>query len=201
MIRTLSSGLAVEDQAAQSFLVSDALWSKIQPLLPVHKNTHRFGGGRPRRPDRDCLNGIFFVLRTGCQWKALSATGICPCSTAHDRFQEWVKAGVFLRFWETGLLDYDELKGINWAWLSMDGCMTKAPLGGKKMWRQSHGSGQAGRQTLGSGRWRRPAFGPGRRGRQQAGLPTRQRDAGKPADPAAQAYATPAPAHVPGQGL
>jgi transposase len=138
MESTISCGMIVEDQAAQSFLVSDELWSKIQPLLPVHKNTHRLGGGRPRRPDRDCLNGILFHLRTGCQWKALSATGICPSSTAHDRFEEWAQAGVFAAFWKNGLLEYDDLKGIDWAWLSMDGCMTKAPLGGKKMRGQSH---------------------------------------------------------------
>jgi putative transposase len=148
MNNPIACGMIVEDQAALSFLVSDAFWSKIQPFLPMHENTHRLGGGRPRRSDRDCFNGILFHLRTGCRWKALSATGICPSSTAHDRFQEWVKAGVFLEFWKQGLLEYDELKGINWAWLSMDGLMTKAPLGGKKMRQEPHRPRQAGRQTL-----------------------------------------------------
>jgi len=78
------------------------------------------------------MDGIFFVLRTGCQWKALDATGICSGSTAHARFQEWVQAGVFLEFWKAGLLEYDELKGIDWEWLCMDGAMTKAPLAGEK---------------------------------------------------------------------
>jgi transposase len=174
MESTISCGMIVEDQAAQSFLVSDALWSKIQPLLPVHENTHRLGGGRPRRPDRDCLNGILFVLRTGCQWKALSATGICPSSTAHDRYQEWIDAGVFLEFWKCGLLEYDHLQGIDWTWLSMDGCMTKAPLGGKKMRRQSHRPRQAGRQTLAFDRSQGHPRGPGRGWGQPAGLPARQ---------------------------
>ncbi|MGH7179966.1 MAG: IS5 family transposase [Tepidisphaeraceae bacterium] len=118
--------------AKSSFLVSDKLWSRIDVLIPKRKNTHRFGGGRPRRPDRDCMNGILFVLRTGCQWRALDVTGICPGSTAHDRFQEWERAGVFRQFWRTGLLEYDELKGIDWKWLSADGAMSKAPLAGKK---------------------------------------------------------------------
>ena len=112
--------------------IPDDLWEAIAPLLPEHKNTHRFGGGRPRTPDRVCLEAILFVLRTGCQWKALDATRFCPGSTAHDRFQEWVEAGVFLTPWEHGLMAYDDWKGIDWDWLSMDGCMTKAPLGGKK---------------------------------------------------------------------
>jgi len=129
------------------YRVSDELWAKIQPLLPKHVNTHRFGGGRPRADDRTCLDGIFFVLRTGCQWNALNETGICKSSTAHDRFQEWVAAGVFLKLWAAGLGEYDELKGLDWSWQSMDGAMTKAPLGGEKNRPQPHGSGQRRRQT------------------------------------------------------
>ena len=114
------------------YRVSDGLWEKIEPLIPEHVNTHRFGGGRPRVPDRKAMNGIFFVLRTGCQWKALDETGICSGSTAHARFQEWRAAGVFLRLWQMSLEEYHELKGLDWAWQSMDGAMTKAPLGGEK---------------------------------------------------------------------
>ena len=78
------------------------------------------------------MNAIFFVLRTGCPWNALKATGICSSSSAHRRFQEWTEAGLFLALWKQGLLDYEEAKGIDWSWLSMDGAMTKAPLGGGK---------------------------------------------------------------------
>lgn len=129
------------------YRVSDELWKKLEPLLPKHKNTHRFGGGRPRVPDRQAMDGIFFVLRTGCQWNALNETGICSSSTAHLRFQEWIAAGVFQRLWAMGLKDYDELQGIDWSWQSMDGAMTKAPLGGEKMRPQPDGSGQRRRQT------------------------------------------------------
>jgi hypothetical protein len=41
-------------------------------------------------------------------------------STAHDRFQEWVEADVFLKLWQIGLEKFDELKGIDWEWQSMD---------------------------------------------------------------------------------
>jgi len=129
------------------YRVSDELWAKIEPLLPKHVNTHRFGGGRPPADNRKCLDAIFFVLRTGCQWNALNATGICPSSTAHDRFQEWVEAGVFLKLWQEGLQQYDELKGLDWSWQSMDGVMTKAPLGGEKNRPQPHRPGQRRRQT------------------------------------------------------
>ena len=97
-------------------------------------------------------------LRTGCQWKALDATGIRSGSTAHLRFQEWVAAGVFLELWRVGLERYDELEGLDWSRLSMDGAMTKAPLGGGKNRPQSNGPGQAGRQA------QRAERGPGRAG-------------------------------------
>ena len=58
-------------------------------------------------------------------------TDLCAKSTAHDRFQEWVAAGVFEKLWYAGVEQFDELQGIDWAWLSMDGAMTKAPLGGE----------------------------------------------------------------------
>lgn len=124
-----------------SFQVSHELWEVLEPLLPQRVNTHPLGGGRPRVLDRTCANGIFYVLRTGCQWKALDQTTICSGSTAHLRFQEWVRAGVFLKLWQAGLERYDELKGIDWTWLSMDGAMTKAPQGGGKNRAQPHGSG------------------------------------------------------------
>jgi putative transposase len=129
------------------FEISDELWATLAPLLPPYINTHRFGGGRPRVPDRKCANGVFYVLRTGCQWKALDQTGICSGSTAHLRFQEWVESGVFLDLWRVGLEKYDELKGIDWSWLSMDGAITKAPLGGEKNRQKSNRPRQIGRQT------------------------------------------------------
>jgi transposase len=119
-------------QWTAEYRVSDKLWAIWKPLIPQHVNTHRFGGGRPRTPDRQCADAIYFQLRTGCQWKALDETGICSGSVAHARFQEWVTAGVFERLWIAALTDYDEAKGLDWSWLSMDGAMTKSPLGGGK---------------------------------------------------------------------
>jgi transposase len=120
------------NRTTTGYRISDELWAVLHPLLPVHVNTHRFGGGRPRVADRRCADAIFYVLRTGCQWQALDQTELCVHSTAHARFQEWVEAGVFLKVWQTGVEQFEELCGINWNWLSMDGAMTKAPLGGEK---------------------------------------------------------------------
>lgn len=99
------------------FRVSDELWEKFRVCIPPRVNTHRFGGGRPRADGRTCLDGIFFVLRTGCPWNALHETEICPSSTANDRFRQGVKDGTFERFFQNGVKDYDELVGIDWSFL------------------------------------------------------------------------------------
>ncbi len=111
--------------------IPDALWAEMEPLLPPRK-PHPLGCHNPRVDDRKAMDAIFFVLRTGCQWGALDATGICTHSSAHRRFTEWTEAGVFKEFWRRGLLVYDEFVGIDWNWLAMDGAMTKAPLGGQQ---------------------------------------------------------------------
>src|SRR5690242_20982180 len=116
------------NKVTTNFRVSDALWIRLQRLIPKHRNTHRFGGGRPRVPDRQCADAIFYVLRTGCQWAALNQTGLCAKSTAHDRFTEWAAAGVFQRLWQVGVERFDELRGLDWTWLSLDGALVKAPL-------------------------------------------------------------------------
>ncbi len=118
--------------------IPDFLWEQIKPLIPKGK-PHPLGCHRLRVPDRNAMEAILFVARTGCQWNALNRTGICSSSSAHRRFQEWTEEGVFEKIWKKGLLEYDKLKGINWRWLSLDGAITKAPLGGKKNRRKSDG--------------------------------------------------------------
>lgn len=80
----------------QEFTIADTLWARRAPLLPVHTpKVHPLGCHRRRLTDRDVLSAIFFVLRTGCQWRALDATSLCQGSTAHSRFQPWGQQGVF----------------------------------------------------------------------------------------------------------
>lgn len=124
----------------------DELWEQMEPLLPPRK-PHPLGCHNPRVSDRSAMDAILFVLRTGSQWNALNGTGICSSSSAHRRFQEWVDAGVFEAFWQLGLLSAAALQEIDWSWLSLDGAMTKAPLGGEKNRPQSYGSRQRRRQA------------------------------------------------------
>ena len=145
--------------------IPDALWDRIDLVLPVYKRSNK--GGRPRLPMRNVVGGILYVLSTGCQWKAMPEQ-FGSGSAIHDYFQEWVNLGVFEQLWELALNEYDELKGIGWKWQSMDGAITKSPLGGEKNREKPDGSRQAGRQTLDADRWPWRAAGCRRRRRQCA---------------------------------
>lgn len=108
------------------YQMPDGLWTVIEAILPEQDPKPK--GGAPRKPDRQMMTGIFYVLRTGCQWKAVPRC-LGAGSTIHDRFQEWRKIGVFQKLFKTGLIFFDNLKGIEWEWQAMDGAITKAPLG------------------------------------------------------------------------
>jgi transposase len=121
-------GLVVADDG---WRIPDVAWARIEPLLPAPPS-HPLGCHNPRVPDRDAMNAILLVLRTGMQWNALNATGICSSSSAYRRFREWTDAGVFEELWRVGLLAYDDGFGIEWEWLALDGALGKAPLGGEQ---------------------------------------------------------------------
>ena len=92
----------------ERYQIPDELWKRMQVLIPPpprKKNKDR--PGRPRMDDRKAMNAIFYILRTGMQWKALPRS-LGAASTVHDRFQYWLKAGVFERLWKERLIEYDE---------------------------------------------------------------------------------------------
>ena len=150
---------------APSWRVPAELWDRVEPLLPRYRPSKR--GGRPRVDRRRVLDGILYILRTGCQWKAAPKEFGCP-STLHNYFQEWTEKGVFFRLWKEALREYDALEGIDWGWQSLDGAMTKAPLGGEKNRPESDGPRQVRDQAFPSYGWRRRIARPGRRRRQRA---------------------------------
>jgi len=75
------------EKVRRDWRMPDEWWEHIEPLLPPRK-PHPLGCHRPRVDDRQAMDAIFFVLRTGCQWHALQDTGRCSRSSAHRRFQE-----------------------------------------------------------------------------------------------------------------
>ncbi len=68
---------------ADGWRLSDEVWEKMAPLIPRPEDKHPLGCHRRCIPDRQVMQAILFVLRTGCQWKALDGTGLCSGSTAH----------------------------------------------------------------------------------------------------------------------
>ncbi len=139
--------------------IPDELWVRIQLLLPASPS-HPLGCHNPPADPRKAMDAIFFVLRTGAQWKSLSACGFMPGSTAHGWFQRWLQAGVFHSLWKMMLDEYDDSIGIDWSWLSIDGSMVKSPLGGEGTGPNPTDRGKKGNQAKRSRRRQRDSSGP-----------------------------------------
>ena len=133
--------VAAEQERYQPWELPEAVWQLMEPLLPVRNATR----GRPRTVDLQRIAaGVFYVLRTGLQWQALPREQFGPATTVYYYFRQWQDAGVFEELWRQALELFDFAEGIDWEWLSVDGAMRKAPLGGEKKWAQSHGPQQVG---------------------------------------------------------
>lgn len=117
------------DQLPTLWTIPDPLWKRIKTVLPREKPPGT--PGRPPVPFRLVLNGILYVLRTGCQWKAVPAV-YGSGSTVHRRFQQWTESGAFDEMVALLLQWYDEQQGIGWQWQSADTKLLPAPLGGDK---------------------------------------------------------------------
>jgi putative transposase len=105
--------------------VSDALWERVEPLIPARPPHPK--GGRPAADDREMFAAIVYVLRTGIQWNALPRE-LGASSTVYDRFRLWESQGFFQRLWQAGLQHSDELEGIAWDWQSLESSTVKAPF-------------------------------------------------------------------------
>ena len=111
-----------------SWELPEPLWKALEVLIPSKESKM----GRPIEVDyRKILAGIFYVLRTGIQWQACPREKFGPPSTVYHYFRLWCKLGIFEQIWAEALKVYDDLKGLEWQWQSVDGAMTKAPLGGE----------------------------------------------------------------------
>lgn len=110
--------------------ISDGFWKKVEPLLERFKR--RTSGGSPPLDFRVILNGIFYLLKTGCQWDCLpSCYG--SKSTVHEHFQKGVATGVLAEMFRLNAADYEERQGIHWEWQVMDGFLVQAPVRGQKL--------------------------------------------------------------------
>lgn len=118
-----------KQKKGNNYEIPPKMYRKIKKHLPKQR---KGGRGRPPADNRDVLNGIWFVLWTGCQWKAIQRHffGVSS-SVIHARYQTWMKQGVFLKIVQAMLRYYGRTRHIRWTWQSADSRSVPAPLGGK----------------------------------------------------------------------
>jgi len=89
-----------EKKSYKSWPISDELWEILKEEIPERQRrddkeyNRKPGGERKPFPKRQILEDIFYVLRKGCQWKAVPKE-YGAVSSIHTYFQEWMKAGFF----------------------------------------------------------------------------------------------------------
>lgn len=110
----------------------DVIWAAIEPLLPEPPlDLHPLGCHRPRRSDRDCFEAMLFRLATGCSWDVAGRLGKGSETTLRRRRDEWIDAGVFEDLVEEALCGYDQIIGLDFSEVAVDGSQHKAPFGGE----------------------------------------------------------------------
>src|ERR671932_996463 len=112
-------------------LVTDDLWTVVEPLLPEQPPKPK--GGRPRVNDRAALTGILFVLKTGIPWEMLPQEMGCGSGmTCWRRLRSWQQAGVWHRLHQTLLHRLGERDGIDWSRASVDSATVRAKGAAKR---------------------------------------------------------------------
>lgn len=113
-------------------LVTDALWNRLEPLLPTPpKRRFRFPGRKPLEP-RQVLTGILFVLKTGIAWDDLPAELGCGCGKTCRRYlRHWHRAGVWLELHAVPLAELNGADRIDWSRALIDASFAEAPEGGQ----------------------------------------------------------------------
>src|SRR5918994_7595052 len=126
------------------FRLPRPLWRKLKKHLPTKKRKSKLGG-RPRASDRAVANAIWYVLWTGCQWKALHRDWFgVSSSVVHERFQRWRRMGVFEKVMKRMAQYYArECGGIGWGWEAVGSKHCAAPFGGHTKGKKPPGRGKA----------------------------------------------------------
>lgn len=113
------------------FQMPGKLWRLVKKHVPKDPKGKRLG--RPRAKRRQVINGIWYVLWTGCQWKAIHRDWFGVCSSViHERFQTWQQQGVWQKVITRIMRFYGRRRRIAWRWQAIDSKSMAAPLGGKQ---------------------------------------------------------------------
>ena len=132
-------------------LIDDALWSRIEPLLPKPPRRRWKTMGRPRGPDRAALTGILFVLRRGLPWQMLPKEMGCGSgSTCWRRLVRWQRAGVWRRLHAVLLAELRQRGQLDLTRALVDSASVRALRGGKKLDRTQPIAARRARNTTSS---------------------------------------------------
>jgi transposase len=113
-------------------LVSDALWAVVAPLVPPRRPKDLRSRAARGCPDRACLTGIVFVLKTGIQWEYLPQEMGCGSGmTCWRRLRAWQRAGVWDRLHRVLLQRLADAGRIDWSRASADAARVPAKGGGR----------------------------------------------------------------------
>jgi transposase len=109
--------------------LNDGLWERVRPLLPSHPPGPR--GGRPRADDRECFEGIVYVLRNGVRWRDLPDRFPSP-STVWRRHAAWTEDGVWEDVWRVVLDELADAGRLDTSELYLDATFAAAQKGGSR---------------------------------------------------------------------
>jgi transposase len=113
-------------------LVTDALWERLQPLLPTPPKRRFRSPGRKPTDYRKILTGILFVLKTGMAWDDLPAElGCGRGKTCRHYLRLWHRAGVWQQLHALLLAELNSGNRVDWQRASVDAALAKAPEGGE----------------------------------------------------------------------
>lgn len=127
----------------ERYRIPNKLWKILCKHLPQRSKEKK--PGRPRAEARNVLDGIWYVLWTGCQWKSIQKEWFgVSSSVLHERFQTWQSQGLFEKLFRTMLKYYARECRIGWKWQSIDSMMSAAPLGGSKTGKNPTDRGKSG---------------------------------------------------------
>ena len=115
--------------------LTDVQWMFIRPLLPPPART-----GRPRADDRRTIEGILYVLITGCRWQDLPREYGSP-TTAWRRLKRWGEEGVWECIWRATLAALDRHGRLDWSIVFLDGSFVPAKKGGEQVGLTRKGKG------------------------------------------------------------
>uniref|UniRef100_UPI00167C3EDE IS5 family transposase n=1 Tax=Streptomyces violascens TaxID=67381 RepID=UPI00167C3EDE len=124
-------GVGVGKRQSRPWVVSDELWSLVEPLLP--QPGPKRVEGRPRVPDRQALCGILFVLHTGIQWEYLpQELGFGSGMTCWRRLAAWNEAGVWDELYLVLLRKLRSARQLDWSRAVIDSSHVRAARPGPK---------------------------------------------------------------------